>query len=400
MSSLPPPAGRIRRGRGEGSISERPDGRFLVTVDLGLDGRGKRQRRSKVVQTRSQARAALKELHRLKDAGVDLVGAYTTLEAFLDRWYATLRPRPQGRYSQSTLKGYRDIIRLHLKPVLGQLTLLQLAQRGGAQHIQRLQDTLLDRGLAAPTVRNVRNCLSGALSYAVQLELIDANPVKRIGAPPASTFEGQTLEDDEDAQQLARVIRGDRLEAAIYLELACGLRRSEVLGLEWTAVKDLDTPNPRRRPRIEVLQTRQHVKDIGIVLQEPKTRKSRRTLFLPPFLVRLLRERREQQAATWHGFIFTNEDGSPIAPSTFTRYVKALLIQAGLPADMRGHDLRHSFASIAQAEGLPAAGAMAALGHSNMSTTSGIYTHASDPMRQMAADIFDAYHARITQNSA
>jgi type IV secretory pathway VirD2 relaxase len=51
----------------------------------------KRQRRSKIVQTRSQARGALKELHRLKDAGVDLVGAYTTLEAFLDRWYATLR---------------------------------------------------------------------------------------------------------------------------------------------------------------------------------------------------------------------------------------------------------------------------------------------------------------------
>src|SRR5438094_10338906 len=98
---------------------------------------------SSSTETRSQARAALKELHRLKDAGVDLVGAYTTLEVFLDRWYATLRPRPQGRYSQSTLKGYRDIIRLHLKPVLGRLTLLQLAQRGGAQHIQRLQDTLL-----------------------------------------------------------------------------------------------------------------------------------------------------------------------------------------------------------------------------------------------------------------
>ena len=126
---------------------------------------------------RSQARGAVKELRRREDAAVDLVGAYTTLEAFLDRWYATLRPRPQGRDSQSTLKGYRDIIRLHLKPVLGQLTLIQLALRGGAQHIQRLQDTLLDRaGLAAPTVRNVRNCLSGALSYAVQLELIDANP--------------------------------------------------------------------------------------------------------------------------------------------------------------------------------------------------------------------------------
>ena len=203
-----------------------------------------------------------------------------------------------------------------------------------------------------------------------------------------------------DAQRLARVIRGDRLEAAVYLELACGLRRSEVLGLEWTAVKDLDSPNPRRRPRIEVLQTRQHVKGVGIVLQEPKTRKSRRTLFLPPFLVGLLLERREDHAATSHGFIFTNDDGSPIAPSTFTRHVKALLIRAGLPADMRGHDLRHSFASIAQAEGLPAAGAMAALGHSNISTTSGIYTHASDPMRQVAADIFDAYHSRITQNGA
>jgi integrase len=72
-------------------------------------------------------------------------------------------------------------------------------------------------------------------------------------------------------------------------------------------------------------------------------------------------------------------------------------MQAGLPADMRSHDLRHSFASIAQAEGLPAAAAMAALGHSNMSTTSGVYTHATDGMRGMAADVFDAYHSRVTR---
>jgi integrase len=292
---------------------------------------------------------------------------------------------------------------------MGKLTLEKLVERGGALHIERFQDTLRKGGRSSQTILNARNVLRGALSYAVRMGLIDVNPVTRVIPPPASRFEGQTI-DDDGGRRLIQAIRGDRLEAAIYLELACGLRRSEVLGLEWNAIEDLDAPtiDPRRRPRLHVRQTRQSVKGIGMVLQEPKTRRSRRTLLLPPFLVRVLRERREQQVVEMvrrttvlskHRFVFTNPDGSPIAPNTFTRGIKALLMKAGLPPTMRGHDLRHSFASILQAEGLPLSGTMGALGHSSVNVTMGIYAHATDPLRAMAADIFDAYYLRVQANS-
>lgn len=78
------------------------------------------------------------------------------------------------------------------------------------------------------------------------------------------------------------------------------------------------------------------------------------------------------------GYVFTHEDGRPVRPNyaseLFTKFVK----DNELPP-LTLHGLRHSFASIANAKGIPMFDIGKALGHSSPATTSKIYTHLLAP---------------------
>lgn len=183
------------------------------------------------------------------------------------------------------MKGYADAIRLHLKPRLGQVRITDL----NADHIQALQDGMLQGGLAGQTVLNVRNILRGAIRHAMRQRLLTYNPVELVEAPPGSSGAGQAIES-EGARRFLEMIRGHRLEAAFLMELALGCRRSEILGLPWDAV-DL-------RPGQERLRVRQglhRVKGRGLLVLTPKSPRGDRTLALPKRLAALLRQRQADQ---------------------------------------------------------------------------------------------------------
>jgi len=265
--------------------------------------------------------------------GIPLSGRHDTIEALLDRWYSSLKPRPQGRYSPTTLKGYADAIRLHLKPRLGHVRIADF----NPDHVQVLQDRMLDSGLAGQTVLNVRNVLRGAMRHAMRQRLLTYNPVELVEAPPASSGAGQAIEPEGAARFLA-AISGHRLEAAFLMELALGCRRSEILGLEWDAV-DL-------RPGQERLRIRQglhRVKAKGLLVLMPKSRHGDRTLALPRRLAALLRQRQADQLTEqllagerWQNsqpdgtqrLVFTTTRGTPYEPSHFTNAVKQRVLQS------------------------------------------------------------------------
>ena len=130
---------------------------------------------------------------------------------------------------------------------------------------------------------------------------------------------------------------------------------------------------------------------------DPKTPRSRRTIPIPPPVVRALRDHRARQLSerlkvgsawqgeTWGGLIFTNEIGEPLASFHVTGRFRSLLKAAGLP-DMRYHDLRHGAATLMAAQGVPARVAMEVLGHSQISTTMEIYSHVADESQRDAVN--------------
>lgn len=123
---------------------------------------------------------------------------------------------------------------------------------------------------------------------------------------------------------------------------------------------------------------------------------------MPPDIEDVLRREQEKQRTYKEalgnsyqdsGYVFTHEDGRPVRPNyaseLFTKFVK----DSDLPP-LTLHGLRHSFASIANAKGIPMYDIGRALGHSSPATTSKIYTHLLDPdhrdmLQKMWQDIDD-----------
>jgi integrase len=151
----------------------------------------------------------------------------------------------------------------------------------------------------------------------------------------------------EQSQQLLVTARGHRLEALLTLALTTGMRRGEILALQW---KDIDWKDGN-------LQVRRSVNRYvgqGFKVSEPKTKQSRRTIALPVFVLEALKEHRTRQleerlqaGPSWedHGLVFSNVYGNFLNPSHLGTDFHKLLIKAKLPM-IRFHDLRHTAASL------------------------------------------------------
>ena len=158
-----------------------------------------------------------------------------------------------------------------------------------------------------------------------------------------------------------------------------GLRREEILGLKWDCVC-FETRT------LEIRSVRTAAGKF-IVTKEPKTESSRRVLHIPDDLADTLRREQDRQAYyreqlgnTYHdtGYVFAHEDGRPFRPNHVSDLFVAFIRKNQLPP-LTLHGLRHSFASIANAKGIPMYDIGKALGHSTPATTSKIYTHLLDP---------------------
>jgi integrase len=131
-----------------------------------------------------------------------------------------------------------------------------------------------------------------------------------------------------------------------------------------------------------------------LVVSELKTRRSRRTLYLTPQLVDLLRGHRARQAEerlvageAWqdHGLIFPSEVGTPLDPDNFSHRLSALCRRAGL-GHWHPHELRHSGASLMLAQGTPLHVVSEVLGHTSIAITKDVYGHLMEGDRRSAAE--------------
>lgn len=101
-------------------------------------------------------------------------------------------------------------------------------------HIQNYYTSLYERGLSPNTVLHYYANIRKALDTAVKLELISTNPADKVERPKKEKFVGEYYSNAE-LKELFDAIKGDILEVIILITSFYGLRRSEVLGLKWSA---------------------------------------------------------------------------------------------------------------------------------------------------------------------
>ena len=364
-----------KRSYGTGNVTKVGDKYIARGMITGSDG-GRRQVRA-TGQTRAGALAALDTKRSLAAKGVETgpktVGQY--LGEYLDQ------VKREKRYK--TFESYRVCIR-RLEPHIGSIRLSAL--RPG--DIERAENALSDSGLSGRSVQQCHTVLRTALERAFKRRDIDWNPASAVNRPKAEKTERSVLTLAE-VRTLIEETRGDRFGTLWALLATTGLRLGEALGLRWCDV-DLEMRT------LTVTQVVQRQAGKGIVIDEPKSEKSKRTIALLDIAVDALRDHstamlfdaklaRECGVWTAMDLVFPNWYGTPLEQITVERAWRKTRARLALPA-MRIHDLRHTAVSHRVNQGDNVKTVQAFAGHSDVQTTLGVYAHSDFDLQRVSAD--------------
>jgi integrase len=360
-----------RRARGEGSVYKTADGRFRAVLVIPHPD-GSRSAR-KYVRGRSKA-DVVRKLDGLKREAA--VGFPETLGSYLARWVIAVAPtlRP------ATIREYAGHVERYWIPKLG--TTQISAIRAG--DVERVMAEMMAAGRSASTARAVRTTLRRALKDAQRDGLVVPN-VAALSRPPRIERPEIVPLNVEEARRLLEATRDHPYGPLFALLLGSGLRLGEALGLAWS---DLG------RDALTVRRSLARASGSGYALAEPKTKRSRRTVPLPPTILEALDRQRTRQdlakaaaGSAWQdrvGLCFTDAVGRPVSPTVVSHAFRDAADAIGLP--VRLHDLRHTYASALLRAGVPLKVVSEVLGHSSIATTADVYGHLEDAGRRQAAD--------------
>jgi integrase len=272
------------------------------------------------------------------------------------------------------------VLQHHCIPFIGKTKLTKLV----ASDLDRLYAKLLDRGLSTRVVRYTHSLIGGMLKQALRWDILARN-VAEAATPPGLKTAEAIIWSVQEALKFLEHAQNDRLNALWYTTLFSGMRRAEVLGLQWINVNLEQGEILIRTTLVEI--------EGKLIMGEPKTRAGRRTIAITPDTVQVLkahkqRQRLEQKNAMegWEdsGLVFTTSIGTPINPGNLARAYKALIRKSGV-TNIRFHDLRHTAASLSIRRGDSAKLVADRLGHTNVSFTMNTYVHIFDDQRRAAA---------------
>ena len=216
-----------RRGHGEGSISQRKDGRWIARLDLGYIN-GKRKVKAVYGKTRKEVAEKLREEQQRRAYGITTAPSRYTVAQFLEQWLTEV-VAPTKRASTHARSALA--VRQHITPHIGHVHLVKLTP----EQVQGMLTTLTMHGLRPATVHNTFRVLRTALNVAVRWQLLPRNVVTLVDPPRIDAYHATVL-TPTDAQRLLHAARGERSEALYLLTLSLGLRRGEVLGVRWQDV--------------------------------------------------------------------------------------------------------------------------------------------------------------------
>lgn len=287
------------------------------------------------------------------------------VKRFMDRQTAKRR-------KANTLKSYQDYIDCHIQPKLGNIPTAELT----LDVLENFYAEFL-KTHAVSSARKVHVVVTGAVKEAVRDGIFQYNIADRVEFPTSHKFMGAMIYSEAEINLLLNKAKeaGEPIRAAITLAVCYGMRRSEVLGLRW---KDIDF----ERETLTVCNTVVQNGELRIEEERTKTAKSHRSIGLLPMTIPYLKELREKQAAAKlkTDKVVAWMDGQEVRPDFIYRKTQQLMKKCGLPV-IRFHDLRHTAASLLAPHVTPKQ-LQEFLGHEDISTTLGIYTHVLDDQKR------------------
>jgi integrase len=307
-----------------------------------------------------------------------------TVGDLLDAWLTDLRPTEKSQtISPTTYQRHASIVKLHLKPHLGSVSLRRLS----AGDITAAYGRVRARGLSGQSCPHTHRVLHTALEYGMKtLGWLRANPAAAVRSPKVTRK--MAALDGSTVPILLEATERTRFEYPVALTATTGLRRGELLALRWSKSVDFE------RKRLIVAESLEETKILGLRFKAPKSGKIR-VLPLADVAVPLLRSHRARQDAErrrlgprYHDndLVFCNPDGTPWPPETFTKQFAQVARSIGMKG-FRFHDLRHAFATLTLKNGTSVNEVSQLLGHSAPVITPSTYAHVIEGVAREAVNV-------------
>ena len=377
-----------KRANNEGSITILPDG----TVQARISVKGKRPSQrfrgpTALTDAKAWVRNNLTDLSR----GIAITPSEVTLSELTGAWLASRKIS----VGENTYKKYKNYIDIHILPDLGNLPLVSISAQPWIN--------LKAASLAPATVRQLWSVLRSILLDAQDADIIRKIP--RVRLPRMVEREPEPL-TTEQMSYLLRAAEASKSKYAfgLWLAIGCGLRRSEMLALEWP---DIDFANRKIKVHRAVIRV-----DKEYITKTTKTKAGRRNIDAPSFVLDKL-----QPIAKKEGKIFATESGQYLSPWNWQRLFVAWIKRADKMITVDAakaekdkidfnvpkltgthfHDLRHQYATMLMLCGTSATVAQQMTGYDDTPTLINRYTHATPEATRKAADNLDDMLQKILQ---
>jgi integrase len=337
----------------------------------GPDGR----ERSKTFQRKIDAERFLTsmEASKLRGDWIDPAAGRMTLSAFSAEWMATVvHLRPTTRYR------YESLLRVHIAPALGNLSLSTIRPLD----VQSFVSKLRDQGLSGTTVRHAYVLLAEILNAAQRDGRIARNPATGVVPPPRRRQEQRFLNAAE-VWDLAEAVE-PRYRALVLTGVYGALRWGELAGLKVSRLRLLER-------RIDVVEG---VSEVGgrLIWGPPKT--GTRTVSIPAPLAEEIALHLSAFPPDGERLVFTSPGGGLLRYANFYRRVWQPAVEKTDLAPLRPHDLRHTAVALAIQAGAHPKEIQELCGHASITTTLNTYGHLFDSLQDRLAErLADTFRA-------
>jgi len=325
-------------------------------------------------RTREEAEEAAKKILAEIQQGTYAEPTKTTVEEFLlDFVENTLK----NEVAPNTYEQRKAYVKNHIAPRIGKIKLSDLSPA----HIQKFYNDLREQ-YGAGHVQNIGNLLNKALNHAVRWSIISRNPAALV-KKPSTTRKNTTMKVwtvDEQRKFLEYAKQGQMLYYALFLlALTSGMRKGELLGLQWD---DVDT----KQGIVSVKRTAVWANKSLYLKDIPKTESSIRTIQIPEQTAKTLRKWQLACPANGLNLVFPSPKTNGILyPNSLDKAFQKAVRDAGVPY-ISFHGLRHTFATTLLANNVNPKIVQEMLGHATIKTTMDTYSHVLPHMQRSAAE--------------
>ncbi|MHB8433985.1 MAG: site-specific integrase [Candidatus Tyrphobacter sp.] len=355
------------RKKGEGTRPRlRSDGRWVCQAQ----SNGKRKYFYAATDT-AASKAMRAWLRSPEAANAKHIVGHLTVNDLMDSWLA----RKKKSTKDKTYFCYESVVRVHVKPRIGNLK----PEKVTGRHITAL---LHDMECAVKTGRKEGSTdLVGArtrelayIAIGAAFKMISPDILDNVQKPKGEREEMHPWDPAEAKRFLTHVEQNNDEHAALYrLALTSGLRKGEILAL---TIADIDL----RTGHVSVTKT---WNDKTLRSTTPKTKTSRRTVVIP--------ERTRQAVRAYIMATGRRGDSRIFTPEVrnLAKAMKKAMKAAAVP-EIRFHDLRHTYATLALGAGVPVKVVSESLGHAGVGITLDCYAHVMPGQAESAAAAVDA----------